>query len=156
QGEDQDFGKVIIFCGIDQARQEAGNQPHAHAGQLAVEHAPPLEVVRLGHVDNRYVAVHADAREQEHASKEVDLVDGGDGLADADAEHPALGGIRGPEGQGAQEEEISYCQVHQIDIGHGLKVLCETDSKTTSVPHPPPEPTPGGGGGGDSHTHTYT
>ncbi len=98
--------------------QESGDTPDTQASQFAVEESLFLQVLGLGDLYNSNVAVHANAGEQKHAAEEVDFIDGRHYFAQTDAKVPALGGVDGPEGQHAQEEEVRHSQVEQIHVGH--------------------------------------
>ena len=130
QGQHQDLSPVVFIVPVDQSAegrpfdaslhlgedelregQESGEQPDTQAGKFAVEQALFLQVLGFGDLYYRNVAVHADAGEQKHAAEEVDFIGSGHHFAETGAKVPALDGFNGPEGQHAQEQQVSHSQV---------------------------------------------
>lgn len=104
---------VGLNLGEDKLResQESGDKPDTQADKFAVEQPLFLQVLGFGDLYNSNVAVDTNAGEQEHAAEEVDFINCRHHFAEADAKVPALDGIDSPEGQHAQEEEVSHRQV---------------------------------------------
>lgn len=105
------------------AGEHHGQQPDAHAGELADEKDAGTVAVGRDGLDDGDVAVDADAEKQEHAAEEANLVDAKDELANVDPEDPGLGRAVRPEGKGQEEEDVRHGQVEQVGIGHGLEPL---------------------------------
>jgi len=129
---------IPIQLPVDQGRgaQEEGHCPDDAAGDADV----PLGTHHLGvqHLPDDQVALHAEGGEEEDAGAAVD----GDGiaahLAEPFAEQPAVPPRprSHPEGQGADEDDISHRQVQHEGVHHPLApTLLGHQHDDKEVPH---------------------
>lgn len=156
QGQHQDLSSVFYVVPVDKNTrrmpivvgfhlgedqfwegQEYGDKPDQQADIFAVEQPLLLQVLSLGNLYNSNVAVHTNASEQEHAAEEVNPIDGSHHFAGNNTIFPVFNGHRGPEGQRAQEEEVSHSQVQQVHICHRFQAFthCGVDQNHQQVPN---------------------
>lgn len=112
----------LLHGGEDQLwqAQEArhGPQPKAHQDP-ALPHAGGGAGARSAGeaADEGAAAVHADARQQQHAAAEVGGVEEGGDLAGGRAQPPAVDGVDRPEGEGEEEQEVRDGEVEDAHVG---------------------------------------
>lgn len=129
---------VVKDIAVDDLRQgnQQGNDPDGRADGLTPGHALGLLVVGLGGPHHRDEAVHGDAGEDEHGRVEVQRVDAQQGFAHDAAKDPLVDACIGPEGQSADEHQVSQGQVHQEHIRQALQLLVEdVDDQHQGVSH---------------------
>ena len=129
---------MVKDIAVDDLRQgnQQGNDPDGQADGLTPGHVLGPLVVGLGGPYHSNEAVHGDAGEDEHGCVEVQCVDTQQDFAHDIAKDPLMGACVGPEGQSADEHQVSQGQVHQEHIRRALQLLVEDiDDQHQGVPH---------------------
>jgi len=119
------FGALESRAEKPRQREERADGPHGGADPPA--DAPPVRLAGFHRSHDHHVAVHADAREEEDARVEAQLLENGDEFAHGVSKHPALGDGGGRERESHGEQEVGDRQVEEVEVGGGQRLLVQAD-----------------------------